>query len=69
MGANGRLYTYSYPKEHKWVIAKVKQFKKVDEKMSNSKVINALIKEKMQDEDHKNWDPRKVLDEPKVKSK
>jgi len=67
--ADGRIYAYSYPKEFKWVSAKVRQFKKLDPKMSISKVINALIKEKLQSEDHKDWDPRLVVDKPRKRSK
>ena len=53
-----RLYAYPREKEYSWIANKVKQFKKRDPQMSNSKVIIALIKEKMKSPDRKAWDPR-----------
>jgi hypothetical protein len=71
MSVKGRLYAYPETKEHNWVKSKYKQFAKVDSTMSMSKVIIALISEKMKDSKHKDWDPRKALlkDVPKRKTK
>jgi len=52
------IYSYPNDKEMDWVRCKVKQFKKRDPKISMSKVIIALIKEKMKDPNKKSWDPR-----------